>query len=647
MSCRLTTPGFYLSLLFAMVSILSGCGGGGASSGTGTTTPPPTTSTAKYVALSSTATSVKTDNSDSVTLTATVVDVSNAALSGQNVAFQTSSGILGTATAVTDASGNAKVSFRSGSIEKTNRTVTITTTVSGTSATGAIPIQISGSTLTLASASSSVPAGTPAVLTATLKDAGTTPVPNQTVRFTVAASTGSGTLSAASGTTNTSGVVSVSFTGTAAGPVNILAEWLDSAGATSVSATQVFTVVAASTSVFQVTTPATSPFAVALGATQNIVVNVPAIILSRPVASIRYATTLGTWQANVLKAWTVPRTGLMETQVFVAGTNAGNANVQIDALDAAGAVITTAKLVLALSASAASATQITLQSNVAAIAPSSGGTTSTATLTATVRNIGGSAVGSAPVLFELVNPTGSGEQLDPVVVMTNSSGVALSTFTAGTASTVQSSQIRASVIGSVPVITALANITVGGTAGSIAIGTSSTIASVYSSTAYSLPVTVLVTDSNGNAVSGAVITLSVWPKNYYKGFRGALCAVTYVGTSFTNEDLNENLVLDPGEDIDGAGGAILTSPFRGPADNILWPPSSSAGSVPVTVTTGADGTATFNWVYLKQHADWIAARLRARTLVLGTEATSETVLMLSRSVADSTTPCSLSPSPFN
>ncbi|MHB1591515.1 MAG: Ig-like domain-containing protein [Sulfuricella sp.] len=663
MNCRLTISGFFLPLLFAIAAVLSGCGGGGASAGTPTggtpTTITTTASTAKNVSLAKTAPSVKTDNSDSVTITATVIDVNNAAMSGQTVTFQASSGILAAATAVTDTSGNATVSFQSGAIEKTNRTATITATVSNTTpaVSGTIPVQITGSTLTLAPLSTSVTAGTPATLTATLKDAGTTPVPNQMVRFTIAASsTGSGTLSVASAATNASGVASVSFTGTAAGLVNVLAEWLDSSGATTVSATSAFTVAAAAGSVFQVTTPATSPFAVTLGTTQNIIVNVPATIGSTPVTSIRYATTLGTWQlqgagqpnCNTLlqKVCTVTRTSATGTQTFVAGNNAGNANVQIDALDATGAVITTAKLVLALSAPASAATQITLQSNVAALTPSSGGTASTATLTATVRDASNNAVGGAPVLFELVNPTGSGEQLEPVIASTSSTGQAQSTFTAGTAPTVQSLQIKATVIGTA--ITNTTNITVGGTAGSIALGASTTISSNASNTAYSLPITVMVTDSNGTAVNGAVVTLSLWPKYYYKGTRGATnCTVSYVGGRFNNEDVNENLILDPGEDIDGPGG-IASPTYYGTPDGVLWPPSSSAGSVPATVTTGADGTATFDWVYLKDYSNWVGARLRARTTVQGTEATTETVMTLAPAAADAAaSPCSLPNSPFN
>jgi hypothetical protein len=484
--------------------------------------------------------------------------------------------------------------------------------------------------------------GAAVTLTATSKVSNGSPAANQAVRFSIAASsTGSASLSSTSATTDINGNASITLTGTAGGVVNVLIEWLNSSGNTASSTTQTFNVQAVG-SAFEVTTPASSPWSVTLGTTQLVTVSTPATINGINVANIRYATTLGTWQTGGLKTLTVARTAATNTQTLVAGASAGNANVQIDALSGTGVVLATAKMIFALSASAASANSITLQSNVAVLAPSSGGTSSTATLTATVRDSALNAVGGASVLFELVNPTGSGEQIDPVVVSTNSSGVAQSTFTAGSLSTIQTSTIRASVIGSA-VTPSTINITVGGTAGSVAIGTSTTITSVNSDTAYQLPVTVMVTDSNGNAVSGATVSLSLWGQTYHKGTRAVSDPCTAIWSfSHANEDVNEDLILNPGEDIDGPGNMIsLTGP-----DGALWPPSPAAGSLPSTVTTSSDGTATFNWIYLKQYASWVTARLRASVIVQGSEATTTTTITLAPSQTD-VKACVLPNSPFN
>jgi len=115
--------------------------------------------------------------------------------------------------------------------------------------------------------------------------------------------------------------------------------------------------------------------------------------------------------------------------------------------------------------------------------------------------------------------------------------------------------------------------------------------------------------------------------------------VTY---SHANEDVNEDLILNPGEDVDGPGNLI----GLGVPDGALWPPSPAAGSVPQTVTTGSDGTATFNWIYLKQYANWVTARLRASVIVQGSEATTTTLLTLAPSQPD-VEACVLPNSPFN
>ncbi len=636
---------FLLASVFGLSGLLAGCGGGGA--GGGAVTPP--TSSASSVALAATSTSVNSANSNTTTITATVLDSNNSVMANQTVQFSTSSGVIIAAASITDASGQVTASFSSGNLEQANRTAVITASVPVSSATASIPIQITGSTLTSTATTAAPNVGVPITLTATAKISGGTAAANESLRFSIASSsTGSGTLSTTTDTTDSSGNADITFTGSAAGTVNVLIEWLNSSGNAASSTTQTLTVQAVG-GAFEVTTPASSPWSVTLGANQTVTVSTPSTINGTAVANIRYATTLGTWDNGVLKTLTVPLGGASNTQTFFAGASAGNANIQIDALSSSGVVLATAKAVFALSASAASADSISLQSNVSVLAPSAGGNRSEATLTATVRDISNNAVGGASVLFELVNPTGSGEQIDPVVVSTNSSGVAESFFIAGT-STIQTSIIRASVIGS-GITPSQINITVGGTAGSVAIGTSTTITSVNSDTAYRLPVTVMVTDSNGNAVSGATVSLSLWGESYHKGVRATVtpCIASW-DFSNVNEDLNENLILDAGEDIDGPGDRNGLFDTNGPlvvgSDGALWPPSPAAGSIPATVSTGSDGTATFNWIYLKSYASWITSRMRASVIVQGSEATTTTTIVLAPSKAD-VDACVLPDSPFN
>ena len=62
----------------------------------------------------------------------------------------------------------------------------------------------------------------------------------------------------------------------------------------------------------------------------------------------------------------------------------------------------------------------------------------------------------------------------------------------------------------------------------------------------------------------------------------------------------------------------------------LTPPNSSAGGVatPSDVVTDENGVAEFDLYYLKASAGWIVTRVRAQTVVVGTETTSSIELRL-------------------
>jgi hypothetical protein len=328
-------------------------------------------------------------------------------------------------------------------------------------------------------------------------------------------------------------------------------------------------------------------------------------------------------------------TGTPWQDTFSAGLQSGTASIQIDALDSAQQPITGGQLTRSFQISAApsSATNITVQSNVTTVAPKG-----IALLTATVRDASNNTVGNAPVLFELVNPTGSGETLSPVVQNTLTNGVATSTLTAGSLPTTGGLQIKASVINTA--INATTTINVGGSAVSVTLGEGNKMTSVNNDTDYQLPMSVLVVDNAGAAVAGAVVTLKAFPPRFFEGTRDTSCnpqynTAPYINpTGVANNDTNENDILDPGEyDYATPGWSIV-------------PPHASAGSVPTSVTTDANGVGTFNLIFQKQYASWVQTRIRASVLVSGTESTSELKFILPVLIAD-TNPCTLPNSPFN
>lgn len=579
------------------------------------------TSVPGFLSIGADQTSVKSDNSDSATITASVLDSSYVPIESATVTFSTTGGTISASTVDTDANGESEITFSSGTLEKKNQTVTITASVIGLTSRQ-IPIQVTGTTITVSTDTTNLEIGgsDTATLEITVKDASDTGIYDATVTVSVdtASSTGTATLDLATGysayTTDANGTLKVDVTGTGAGSVTVKAEAL---GAT---ATKAYTVGSVG-NVFGITAPTDDPHSLYTGTALTITVNAPTQ------SSVQFATTLGDWDdtGEMVRTKTVSGGTVSAT---LESANAGVANVQVTDV---GNTSTTDTLTVAISAPSSEASQISLQASATVVATSTGDVKNTVTLTATVKNATGEPVGSSPVAFSIQDPTGGGETVSPVIVYTDSYGEASSTFTSGsTSSDAQGVTLKATVVGSDPVIVDGIAIVIGGTAGSVMIGRGTTITSVNNNTAYQLPCSVLVSDSNGNAMSGTQVSLGLWPTQYATGawvedIDTGDCTAVHTG-EYPNEDTNRNLILDPGEDVG--------PPPPGNPDGLLTPPSSAAGSVPRTVTTDENGVANFNMVYLKASAGWIKTEISASTLVLGTETQSTHIFWLPRSEDD-------------
>ena len=721
--------------------------------------------TPAFLSMAISQTNVKSDNSETATVTATVLDVHKAVIEGIVLAFSASGGQISASSAQTDENGHASITFSSGTVDKSNRTVTITATVTGLPAE-IIPIQITGSTLEISGGTTSLKVGATDTLTITAKDAGGTPVFNAPIALNTSGPEVQ--LSIDSGRTSVTGQLSATITGKSAGSVTVTAKWAEDPQATyayTVGSTgDTFEIVLPTGDQFDTRTRNTSDVVITGPSTNISFVNASPAVINRTSGSfvadgyeagdmimvggstedndgvytvdtvaagnltlvagetlknetagaavtitnavlvrvhaptqtnVVFSTTIGVWDKGLSAVVEKPVNNKYASAVL-SSSLAGSATVQVyDAADPT----TTDRFTVAFSAPSGDAAQITLQSNTYVVAPSVGGITNTTALTATVRTskaAGGQVVREAAVAFSIVNPTGGGETVSPVVVLTDASGEAETTFTSGSLSSgAEGVTVTATVVGrgktpdnttiaffntpapgadritrgdggsfvtdafktgdqirvqgstsndgyyilsgvststlilgandalntetmgasvTITAVTASVNIVIGGTAGSVVIGRGSEVSQVDPAT-YSLPMSVLVADSNGNPVAGAVVTLSAWPKQYssgvwYNADDDELTAhyLPYITGTFPNEDKNENMILDPGEDTNG--------------DGELTPPNSAAGNVPKTVTTDENGVATFNLVYLKSSAAWIVDRIRASTFVLGTETTS-------------------------
>ncbi len=666
---RQTNEWLTLLLIFAALTLISSCSGGGTpqqTAGGGGGGGGGTTNASLTLALSQA--TVQTDNADSATITATVLDAANVPVEGESISFATTGGMITASSADTDANGEAIIELKSGPI-KVNQTVTVTASCT-TAGTQTIPIQIAGTSLTLAATKTSIGVGETTQLTVTVRDAANLPVYNAPITV-ISSGTGSVTLSPAmdpitgyNGYTDVTGNLVIDVTGSAVGSLTLQATGLGTI------ASQVFSVAGAGQS-FGITAPTTDTVSLSTGTDLTVTVNAPGVTNVQFISTIANSTWNGATNIE-----TVPVVGGIASATFNS-PDAGAANISV--YDAA-APSTQDTLVINLSAPPADAAQLLLQASTTVVAPSTGDNRNTVTLTASVLTASGQVVGNAPVYFSFINtPPGHGEYISPVLVFTNDNGVAVSTFYAGSSTDSDGVDIQAEVVNTA--FNDSVNIIVGGAAGSVVIGQSTRILANATNTIYKAPMSVQVSDSNGNSVANAEVSLKVWPISYYLGYWDHSTSTPVPVTQFwtigedinpTNgildgfEDINCNGILDAGEDLNTNG--ILdfgedtnmncvfdTGPYAQPNEDVnrnlildagedvgpmgvpdgaLSPLNSSGGTLPATVITGDDGSADFELVYLKTYAYWIGVEVTASVQVYGSEASSSLGFRLHYMVGD-------------
>lgn len=640
-------------LILSLLAFLAACSGSGGSGNIddpdGSDEVEPSgdgpSSTPQQIALSTSKWSVKSDNSDTAIITATVVDKKNAVVENATVTFSADGGLLTPADGgdgeedqpkskvKTGPDGKAQILFSSGIIEKSNRVVKIRARVSGLPE-AQIPVTITGTTVAMSTGKTNLekdeedPEKAKAILTITVKDAGLQPIYDAKVDVVVDETdenfTGDANLTPLPGyedyRTDLSGQIRIEVNGTTSGNVLVKATALGA------SAVQTFSVGGVG-EVFSILEPEDDYVVLSTGEELTVKVAAPDFSDYRVV----FATTLGVWDGGTEQVVIKDRDENKEASAVLTSNQAGLANIQVYKEDD---ITKTDSITVAIAAPSSQASQIALQATATVVQPSTEGVNNTVTLIATVKNASAQVVSGAPVAFSINNTTGGGEFVAPVVVLTNSAGRAETTFTSGSLSSgAEGVTVTARVVNMPAVDPASISIVIGGTAGSVVIGRGSKIAAVNNDTAYELPMSVLVSDSNGNAVSGAEVFLKAWPSQYATGFwievEPNKCVPVRSSTK-RNEDLNKNLILDPGEDEN--------------QDGMLTPNISAAGSLPSKVVTDENGVAEFSLVYLKSSAAWIEAKITASTLVLGTATQANYLFDLPWLAGEE---CQLPHSPFN
>jgi hypothetical protein len=669
-----TYRAYLLGLVTALV--MAGCGGsgvGGSNVGGGTNPTPapvdPTTTVAKVI-LSTTLGAVKSDDSNQSDVTATLLDAGNAIVVGATAAFSSNTGVLIVADAKSDSAGKVIGKFSSGTADPTSRTATIE--VSSNGAKSQVPIRINGSTISIALVGTALlpnDASKTTDLNITVKNASGSPVGGSPV--TITAVPGDITFTPSTGNTDANGnftTKAVVGLGKKAGTV---VATVSAIGETRTQAFTITEVVSATPSALSVTAvndvaiPANRIIPLSIGAPMKV-----SVAAAPPTTSVTFAASLGDWNGGTSSVVTVPVIAGVATATLVSPSS-GVASVQV--YDSAKPTLTEG-FTAAVTAPSTAAAKITVQVAPNIVPKSGGGITGTAFVLATVTDLVGNPVGGAAVAFEIVQSTGGGESISPVVQLTSSVpgtdislGQAKITFTSGSLPSAQGGvKIRATVVGTTVVTVPDASLTIGGTAGSITFGQATELAENSNKTAYILAMSVQVADSNGNAVAGAKVSLSAWPyawslmntvtpfvfdanNNIIGGGNIIHCNP---GSTFLNEDKDENLILDGGEDgyrqeVDPTSFALKSGiPSVGSKDGRITPVNSTAGTLPSVVTTDATGLATFDYIYTKPNSIYTVTRIRASAIVQGTETVSETKFRLAPLKADVNPDCKIPDSPY-
>ncbi|MFZ3082228.1 beta strand repeat-containing protein [Rhodoferax ferrireducens] len=647
---------FFVGLTVAVA--LTACGGGGGNPGTtsgGTPAPTPAASSPAAANLSVSSISINSspavlnaDGTSTVTLTLYALTSGNASVAGATIDLAATNGvILSTPSVVTTATGangatGATVTMTAASSDQTNRLTTVTASCSGCAAVPATAqVKVVGASvmLTNSGGTSLIVGGTTSTLTATIKNFSGTVMSGVDVSFAATDPLILG-LSAASVKTNSSGQAKVTVSALAAGNTTVNVSALGDAKS------QPF-VAGAPAAVLAVTSPANNSV---------LITNTPAVIaVSAPAGatSVTFATTVGTFS-----------NGLTSQSVSVVG---GTASATLKSAQAGTATVTvidslsnTTNVTLVVSPPVSAANKILLNASQTTVPLSPvGGNQNSLTLTARAISSNGvtdQAVANVPIQFSMIGGPGAGEFLSPALAYTNSAGVAVATFTAGTAASISNGIAVSAAIPGAAVQTGTAPsgtdvlLTIGGQALSVAFGPASVLSESSDKTLYVQAYSVQVTDANNNPVSGQVVTLRMRPVAFSTGTPCAIVA------TYCSEDVNGNGSLDAGEDgtrtllatATDAGSCPTTAPLvTGNVDTGLTPPNSDGGGIPATVTTDVNGTAAFNLTYLKGSALWVVDRLTATVSSNGTEATKSTIFRLAATVPDTTPICSLPASPYS
>ncbi|MEX0899360.1 MAG: Ig-like domain-containing protein [Gammaproteobacteria bacterium] len=561
------------------------------------------------------------NDENGVTITAIVRDTSNNVVPNVPLTFSADSGALTVLDNVTNENGRATATLTTGG-DPQNRTTTVT--VSAGEVESTITIDVTGTRISVSGATS-LEAGETETYTVSLIHSGGAGIRDVTVQAT---SENGNTISPATAVTAVDGTAEFDVTGTAGGEDTLTFTGLGLSVSTDV--------LVSSYGITFSAPAANAEIAFGDSVTVNIVLRQDGTPLDGE--EILFSTTRGT-----LSSFTQTTAGGGLASVTLTATGS----------DGAGPVIVTARgpedvtRRLALEFVSTTPTAIEVQASPSTIAPEG-----TAAITAVVTDPDGNPVKGEAVRFSLSDL--SGGQLLSSTDVTDSQGVARSTYQAGTASSALNGVEINADFGDPVISSDVATVTVAAPTVFMVLGTDNQIEKHDEDATYSKVFNALITDSAGNPASpDTVFRLTLRSLEYQKGFM-ALPAPPDTGDwvpVWLVSDTDPFFGMPNGsppptfgpyygygpfgcrsEDPLGTGNINLAAFGDYNNNGQIDPPS--VASVPSTVEINEDGIASFRIRWPQNYALWVLVRLTATASVDGTESTRNLDFVLPIAVED-------------
>jgi len=673
-------------LVSAFLAVLAACGGGGGGntlSGSGSSA-----SGIASITVVSSGSSILSDGSNTVTVTATAANAANVALSGIAISFSaTSGGVLSVTQGTTDSHGVATATLTA-SNASAGSTITVTASSGAIKGSTAVSVVAAQHTISVKTDVPQIPSdgSRPATLTAVLTDANNNAVPNVAVTFqassgvivTTQATTDANGMAKAtltSGTDPTNRAITVSAAAPSATAAHVEVDVIGSTLSLNGPATLVlgnsatYTIAlrdagghgipAQSVSITSSNGNALSPSAFTTdvngaGSVSLLANNAGAdtltatglgLVAARPivVSSQSFNVTapssgaqlpLGVAQ-TVTATWLSAGTPVPGQTVTFASTrgsfDVATATTDVNGRATAHLTATTAGPSIITASGNCVAAQTTVDfiatnpSQMAVQAsPSTVTTKGSSVITAIVRDAQNNLVEGQTVDFSLTDSTGG--TLTVATATTDAQGQAQTTYTAGSSTSgANGVQIVATVRGTA--VTGQVPLTVGGQTVYLSLGTGNTIDSPTAAT-YAITYAVFAVDATGAPVAGAPIDLKVLPVSYEKGARVWSVASSAYATAISTLPAAASCA---NEDIDYTGVYSLAKDYNG---NGHLDPGNVAVVSPSSGTTGADGSLLVTVAYPKDHAYYVTVQLVATTAVTGTQSSTAATFLLPYAAAD-------------